>query len=93
MADKQKSPSFSGILISIQAKKVFNNPPCHNCAFEFLELCEKYNIHTPSDDPLCLICKRNPMAILPIKDNYIHYKAFMIKMIQEAEKLAQQLQK
>jgi hypothetical protein len=66
-----KSLSFSIRIVKIKAVNVWNNPKCHDCIYEFYDLCKTFGVHSPSDDLHCLFCINNPNAVLP-KDN--HYK-------------------
>ena len=50
--------------------RVWNNPKCHGCLYEFDDLCQTFKIHTRSDDVHCLFCVNNLECVLPIKNYY-----------------------
>lgn len=70
------------IVVEYQKITVWSNSKCHDCAFENKLGCEKFGIHTRSDDFHCLFCINNPNAVLPIKN---HYKS-MEEIMKEALK-------
>ena len=49
---------------------ILSNDECHGCIHEWADACSIYGVHLPSDDVECLICVRNKLARLPIRDNY-----------------------
>ena len=81
-------PFFSIVTIKFreQVLQFWSNPGCHGCAFEWAEVCEKFGIHTRSDDTQCLFCVNNPNAVLPSKN---YYKT-LGEVIKETQRLATQ---
>jgi len=62
--------SFSVLIVEYQKITVWSNIYCHGCAFEQKEACEKFGIHTRSNDTHCLFCINNPNVVLPLKDHH-----------------------
>ena len=65
-------------IVEVKGFKVWSNPKCHGCMFEWEEACEMFGIHTASDNTHCLFCINNPNAVLPIK-NYFTSITEMLK--------------
>lgn len=72
---KQKSLSFSVLIYEYQKIVLWSNPKCHGCIFEWKEACERFGVHTRSDDTHCLFCQNNPNCVLPLKDQYRNWEA------------------
>lgn len=57
-------------------KKV--NPSCHGCAHEWIDLCDTYRVHMPSDSLFCRDCVRNPNPKkFPLTFRYITKEKFI----------------
>lgn len=64
-------------IVEVMGVKVWSNPRCHGCIFEWKEACERFGIHTRSDDTHCLFCLSNPNCVLPIKNQYKSMEAIL----------------